>query len=165
MSGLSNQWVKIPPHVYTLNFMHLAEGDYTLKIRGKWEGTQQIACEKQLMIHVSPPFFRSWWAYLIYVLVIISLIYIYLSSAKSKLLLKTSLEYEKKEKDRIEQTNQSKLRFFTNISHEFRTPLTLILGQVDMLLQTSRVSPVVYRKILAIKRNASHMQNLITGVI
>ncbi|WP_455498779.1 hybrid sensor histidine kinase/response regulator transcription factor [Coprobacter sp.] len=165
MSGLSNQWVKIPPHVYTLNFMHLAEGDYTLKIRGKWEGTQQIACEKQLMIHVSPPFFRSWWAYLIYVLVIISLIYIYLSSAKSKLLLKTSLEYEKKEKDRIEQTNQSKLRFFTNISHEFRTPLTLILGQVDMLLQTSRVSPVVYRKILAIKRNASHMQNLITELL
>ncbi len=165
MSGLSNQWVKIPPHIYSLNFMHLAEGDYTLKIRGKWEGSQQIACEKQLLIHVSPPFYRSWWAYLVYILVIISLIYVYLCSAKSKLLLKTSLEYEKKEKDRIEQTNQSKLRFFTNISHEFRTPLTLILGQVDILLQTSRVSPVVYRKILAIKRNASHMQNLITELL
>lgn len=165
MSGLSDQWVKIPPRVYTLNFMHLAEGDYTLKIRGKWDGSQQIACERQLLIHVSPPFFRSWWAYLIYVLIIISLIYIYLSSVKSKLLLKTSLEYEKKEKDRIEHTNQSKLRFFTNISHEFRTPLTLILGQVDMLLQTSRVSPAVHRKILAIRRNASHMQNLITELL
>ena len=165
MFGLSNQWVKIPPHIYSLNFMHLAEGDYTLKIRGRWEGTQQIASEKQLLIHVSPPFYKSWWAYLIYIFVIISLIWVYLSSAKSKLLLKTSLEYEKKEKDRIEQTNQSKLRFFTNISHEFRTPLTLILGQVDMLLQTSRVSPVVYRKILAIKRNASHMQSLITELL
>ena len=112
-----------------------------------------------------PEEYESWWAYLIYIFVIISLIWVYLSSAKSKLLLKTSLEYEKKEKDRIEQTNQSKLRFFTNISHEFRTPLTLILGQVDMLLQTSRVSPVVYRKILAIKRNASHMQSLITELL
>lgn len=165
MSGLSNQWVKMPPHVYSLNFMHLAEGDYVLKIRGKWEGTQQIACEKQLLIHVSPPFYRSWWAYLIYVFIVISLIYIYLSSIKSKLLLRTSLEYEKKEKDRIEQTNQSKLCFFTNISHEFRTPLTLILGQVEMLLQTSRVSPAVYKKILAIKRNANHMQNLITELL
>ena len=165
MEGLSKQWVKIPPQVYKLHFMHLTEGDYTLKIRGKWEENQQIACEKQLMIHVSPPFYKSWWAYLIYASIIISLIYIYLSSAKSKLLLQTSLEYEKREKDRIEQTNQSKLRFFTNISHEFRTPLTLILGQVDMLLQTPQIAPTIYKKVLAIRRNASHMQNLITELL
>lgn len=49
--------------------------------------------------------------------------------------LKSSLEFERKEKERIEELNQVKLRFFTNISHEFRTPLTLILGQIEVLMQ------------------------------
>lgn len=165
MLPLSNQWAEIPSGTHRLNFMHLAEGGYTLKIRGRWIDSEHIICEKRLLINVSPPFYRSWWAILIYIGIAVALIYLYNSFTKSKLKLKTSLEYEKKEKENIEQSNQSKLRFFTNISHEFRTPLTLILGQIEMLLQITKVSPAAYKKILSIRRNANYMQNLITELL
>lgn len=84
---------------------------------------------------------------------------------RSKLLLKTSLEYEKKEKAHIEEVNQSKLRFLTNISHEFRTPLTLICGQADMLLQMQYIQPGVYNRILNIERNTLTMQHLISELL
>lgn len=57
------------------------------------------------------------------------------------------LKYEKKHADDIEQMNQFKLRFFTNISHEFRTPLSLIIGQMEMLL-SRQLSPEIYNKLL-----------------
>ena len=61
--------------------------------------------------------------------------------------LQTSLQFERKEKERTEELNQVKLRFFTNISHEFRTPLTLIIGQIEVLLQSNKLAPTIYNPI------------------
>ena len=118
-----------------------------------------------LLMQVFPPFYRAWYAYLFYVLLLVFLVWRYVVFTRSKLLLKTSLEYEKKQIEHIEEVNQSKLRFFTNISHEFRTPLTLIAGQVDMLMQMSNIQPTVFNRILNIKRNTLNMQNLINELL
>ena len=61
--------------------------------------------------------------------------------------------------------NQVKLRFFTNISHEFRTPLTLIIGQIENLLQLNKLSPSMYNRLLRIYKNASHMRTLISELL
>ena len=79
--------------------------------------------------------------------------------------MESSLEYEKKEKEHIEEVNQLKLRFFTNISHEFRTPLTLIASQVDMLLQQKKLQPAVFNRILSIGRNTRLLTNLINELL
>lgn len=79
--------------------------------------------------------------------------------------LRASLEYEKKEKKQIEELNQSKLRFFTNISHEFRTPLTLIVSQLEMLMERSDIQPLVYSKLVNIHRNTLRMKRLITELL
>ena len=81
------------------------------------------------------------------------------------LFLKTSLDFELREKQYIEEMNQSKLRFFTNISHEIRTPITLILGQVDLLLNSGRLSTYAYSKLLNIHKNAGNLKNLITELL
>lgn len=67
-------------------------------------------------------------------------------------MLALSLAEEKNEKERIEEVNKMKLRFFTNISHEFRTPLTLIIGQVEMLLQMEKLAPVVNKRLRGIHK-------------
>ena len=82
-----------------------------------------------------------------------------------RLFLKTSLDFELREKQYIEEMNQSKLRFFTNISHEIRTPITLILGQVDLLLNSGRLSTYAYSKLLNIHKNAGNLKNLITELL
>ena len=78
--------------------------------------------------------------------------------------LRSSLEFERKEKERIEELNQVKLRFFTNISHEFRTPLTLILGQIEVLMQMD-LGTTIYNRIQRIYKNAWHMRNLISELL
>lgn len=56
------------------------------------------------------------------------------------------------------------MRFFTNISHEFRTPLTLILGQIEVLMQMD-LGTTVYNRIQRIYKNAWHMQDLISELL
>ena len=80
-------------------------------------------------------------------------------------MLQTSLEMERKEKDAIEELNQAKLQFFSNISHEFRTPLTLIISQIELLLQSSSLSPSIYNKLLKVYKNTYHMRNLISELL
>lgn len=79
--------------------------------------------------------------------------------------LALSLAAEKNEKERIEEVNKMKLRFFTNISHEFRTPLTLIIGQVEMLLQMEKLAPAVNKRLHGIYRNAINLRLLITELL
>ncbi len=163
--GLSENWSELPTGINKLNFMNLNPGKYRLLVQAISPVNQTELANTFLNLHVFPPFYRSWYAYLFYVVLIVLLVWRYIVFTRSKLLLKTSLEYEKKQIEHIEEVNQSKLRFFTNISHEFRTPLTLIAGQVDMLLQMSNVQPTVFNRILNIKRNTLNMQNLINELL
>ncbi|GAB1415255.1 two-component regulator propeller domain-containing protein [Paludibacter sp.] len=165
LEGLSNDWTELPMGLNKLNFLNLNPGKYRLQVQAISSVNKEPVANTYLQIIVAPPFYKSWYAYLLYILLIIFLVWRYVVFIRSKLILKTSLEYEKKEKAHIEEVNKSKLRFFTNISHEFRTPLTLISGQVDMLLQMSNIQPTVYNRILNIKRNTLNMQNLISELL
>ena len=165
LEGFSDAWTELPQGISKLNFMNLGSGKYKLVVQAISPVDKQILTSTDLNIRVYPPFYLAWYAYLFYVLLIILIVRWYINFSRSRLLLETSLSYEKKEKEHIEEVNQSKLRFFTNISHEFRTPLTLIKGQVDMLLQMHNIQPTVYNRILSIKRNTLNMQSLINELL
>ena len=93
--------------------------------------------ERKLNIIINPPFYQTPLAYILYVLLTILLLY----EAYQVIILRSSLKIAKEQKRNMEQLNQSKLRFFTNISHEFKTPLTLISNQVELLLQSKNIPP------------------------
>ena len=116
-------------------------------------------------ITIHSPFYATPLFYLLYVLVGGGLIYGFFRFKQSQLLLRTSLQYERKEKERIEELNQAKLQFFSNISHEFRTPLTLIISQIELLLQSSSLAPSTYNKLLKIYRNTHSMRALISELL
>lgn len=147
----------------TVTYTNLPPGDYTLKVRSM-ENKESLKDAICLNIHVSAPFYATIWAYLFYVLCLTALMVAFVRFKTRQAALRSSLEFERKEKERIEELNQVKLRFFTNISHEFRTPLTLILGQIEVLMQMD-LGTTIYNRIQRIYKNAWHMRNLISELL
>jgi len=162
LDGFSNIWTTIRGQ-NSITYTNLNPGSYTLIIKpGK---KSNLYREFRLNIKVLPPFYKTIWAYLIYIL-ILGLIVNYLNIIyKTRIKLQESIKYEQERIKDIENLNQLKLRFFTNISHEFRTPLTLILGQLEMLLQVRSFAPSVYNKILGIYNNSLQLGELITELL
>lgn len=163
LEGFDERWIKTFDHqtMYT----NITPGSYILKIREVKQNAKHQPQIISMNIKVLPPFYATPLFYFIYFIIIIGILYSIFRFKQSKLLLKTSLEIEKKEKEKISEINQAKLQFFANISHEFRTPLTLILSQIDLLLQSHSLAPIVYNKLLRINRNAQHMRGLISELL
>ena len=106
----------------------LVPGTYTFKIKttnsdGLWN--ENI---KTITFRIKPPFWKTWWAYLLYTALILSILYVTRQLIVFRIQMQNKLKFEQLEREKLEELNQSKMQFFSNVSHEFRTPLTLILG-------------------------------------
>ncbi|MBR8704266.1 hybrid sensor histidine kinase/response regulator transcription factor [Bacteroides pyogenes] len=159
LEGFSDEWT--PAYRNIITYTNLNPGRYTLIVKSRRNDINQA----KLSIRILPPWYKSWWAYLIYIVITGSLLLYLIRSYKSRIKLRESLKYEQKHTADIEALNQSKLRFFTNISHEFRTPLTLIVAQVETLLQVSTFTPTIYNKILGIYKSSIQLRELITELL
>lgn len=133
------------------NYSRLMEGRYTMRIKSTNEEGIWNTAEKTIEIVVLPPWFRTWWAYLLYALAGFGIIYVYLyyKSRQSKLLYEVKIAQYQAEKEK--EMNEKKLSFFTNVSHEFRSPLSLIVNPIKGLIEgkekltdTSQLN-IVYR--------------------
>jgi Signal transduction histidine kinase len=163
LEGFSDKWINTQGN-NIITYTNLNPGEYTLVVR-VCSGNKVIGHEAKLNIEIRPPFYRTIYAYLFY-LIVIGVITYYLNKIyKERIKLQESLKYEQKHIQDVEKLNQSKLRFFTDISHEFRTPLTLITGQVEMLLQYQSFTPAIYNKVLGIYKSSMQLKELITELL
>ena len=160
LEGFSDDWHQVhgsPIITYT----NLSAGYYRLHVRPVGNDLPQLSMD----ITIRPPFYKSVWAYLIYFVLLALFVYYLMHTYKARVKLRASLSYEKKHLHDIQEMNQSKLRFFTSISHEFRTPLTLILGQLEALMQISKLQPVAYSKLLLAYKSSMQLKNLINELL
>lgn len=162
LKGFSDKWISTHGN-NIITYTNLNPGKYTLLVRA--HKGDVIGPEAKLEIEILPPFYKTIWAYLLYIAIAGTIAYYIKKSYKERIRLQESLKYEQKHIQDIELLNQSKLRFFTNISHEFRTPLTLIIGQVEMLLQYQSFTPAIYNKVLGIYKNSVQLRELITELL
>ena len=119
-------------------YTNLDPGSYTFMVKatnadGIWSDTPTT-----LSFEILPPFWKTWWAYSFYMIAFIGLIYGLIRAFIIRERLKANLKLEKLETQKIQEINTMRTRFFTNISHEFRTPLTLISGPVNDLLKDAK---------------------------
>ena len=163
--GLSNEWVPLMEGISEINLISIEPGSYQLELVAASPGSKAVLGRAEIPFQVTPPFYKSTVAYLIYILAGLLLISFYIRYITYKVRLESSLAFEKKEKEHIEAVNKSKLQFFTNISHEFRTPLTLITTQAEMLMQQGKLQPADKKRIVSISRNTAQMKNLINELL
>ena len=130
--GVDNDWVESGTR-RSATYLHLPSGKYIFKVQGS--NSQGIWSDKiaELQITVLPPWWRSWWAYGCYALLIGLGIRAYLKFTVNRAKLKSQLNFEQLEAKRIKELDTVKTQLYTNITHEFRTPLTVILGMAQQV--------------------------------
>ena len=163
LDGFSKEWTQMHGQ-NTITYTNLPAGDYTLIVKPVGED-YVYQSEYRMGITVLPPFYKTVWAYLIYLFVVGIVLFYAVKAYNARIRLSESLKYEQQHIRDVEELNQSKLRFFTNISHEFRTPLTIIVGQIEMLLKGQSFSPSVYNKLLNIYKNGIQLRELINELL
>ncbi len=162
LEGFNEHWVTA--NGFSIPYTNINSGEYTLVVREKPKRNEEVK-QTRLHIIVNPPYYASRLAYFLYAVLIVLLISGIILFNRSKALLRASLQVERKEKQQINALNQSKLRFFTNISHEFRTPLTLIINHTDMIQHAKDIPPTVQNHIFKIKKHTSRMRHLINELL
>ncbi|MEC3907029.1 two-component regulator propeller domain-containing protein [Tamlana sp. 2201CG12-4] len=161
--GLYDKWINTSSNqvFYTIQ----NPGNYIFEIKASNQDTKLNKNTTKLNIIVQPAPWRTWWAFVIYGLVIFSALFLLLWASKSREELRHKLELEHFEKVRNEEDNKAKLQFFTNISHEFRTPLTLIIGSIQQLIEDYKGTNIIYKKLLIIENNSSQLLKLINRLL
>ena len=164
LKGLSDQWVNNGSES-GVSFTNMAPGEYTLLVKYYNSVFDKESDVYSLVIRIGDPWYASWWAYLIYALCLLLLAallirsFILRSKRKKQELLN---EIEKRHQKNV---FESKLRFFTNIAHEFCTPLTLIYGPCGRILSSKGLSKFVVDYVQMIQTNAERLNNLIHELI
>jgi ligand-binding sensor domain-containing protein/signal transduction histidine kinase/DNA-binding response OmpR family regulator len=164
LEGFDKDW-NYPGHEHKAVYTNLDPGEYVFKVIASnnddvWnkEGTS-------LKILISPPFWKTKLAYLIYLLLLVFILYYIYREIKARERLKNEIVFQKLTAEKIEELNRMKLNFFTNISHELRTPLSLIIDPLRKII-SEKVSAVQTKALseLAFK-NASRLSKLVSQLL
>lgn len=165
LEGLDSDWIKARGENNHISYNKLPAGKYTLKIKG--QNSDGIDCKNEIRlgIEVKPPFLRSNTAYLLYSIALLCIIflsiryYIIRSHKKQKKnLMKLTREKEK-------ELYNSKIEFFTNIAHEIRTPLSLIIGPLDHLMKTTDINDKYGDYLNIIEHNYKRLYTLVNQLL
>ncbi|MEM9830912.1 MAG: two-component regulator propeller domain-containing protein [Bacteroidota bacterium] len=158
MEGFEDRWNEVQ-NQRSATYTNLSPGNYTFRIKAS-NGDESWSEEKQIQLTVLPPFWLSNWALALYGLLLLGAVYLYRRYLIHRHQEKMVLQLERVEREKMEELNQHKLNFFTYISHEFKTPLTLIIASIDKLLSRSG-SPESSTGFQLIKKNATRLHFLI----
>lgn len=164
LQGFQEDWVQLGTS-NTIVFSNLPTGNYTLKV--KCSNAEKIWSDDYITIPIrmNPPWWQSVYAYLSYVLLFILFFLGVLRFIKYQMKVKQDIRLKELEKEKAEEIHQAKLRFFTNIAHEFSNLLTLIYGPCEQLLKTNADDNFSQKYISIIKSNSERMQRLIKQLI
>lgn len=163
LSGWDNRW-SYPSKIKTANYSRLSEGVYILNIMSTNEDGIGKPSYRTIKIIVLPPFYRTWWAYALYFLSLSGLIFAYNTYRVKQTQLKHEVEIANIKIEKEKDINERKLSFFTNISHEFRTPLTLIINPLKDFLY-GKQADVHQSDLHTVYRNANRLLSLVDQLL
>jgi signal transduction histidine kinase/ligand-binding sensor domain-containing protein/DNA-binding response OmpR family regulator len=159
-----NHWIDAGTQNYAA-YTKIPAGNYIFEVIGCNNDNLWNKKPVKLKITISPPIWLSGYAYLTYLLMITLILYFIRKEVLERQRYKKELLLERLVHESEAQVHEMKMRFFTNISHEFRTPLTLIASPVNLLLTKFSFEPIVREHLLTMQRNSNRLLRLINQLI
>ncbi|MDR3195024.1 MAG: response regulator, partial [Tannerella sp.] len=157
LEGFEADWNPASRHNIA-TYRNVPAGTYTFKVKGSNSLGVWVDSNTTLKITVTPPFWKSFWAYVVYCVLLLVAAGFALRIVMQINRLHTDMKVE-------HQLTEHKLRFFTNISHEFRTPLTIIRGSIENLTALTGVPAPVARQVHQISKSAARLLRLIDQLL
>ncbi len=146
-----------------VNYTNLFPGTYIFEIKTADQTKEGIPT--RLTVHISSPWYLTWFAYLSYAILFFTILYLSVYAYLKRIELKREKEVSEFKIQKEHELSEKKLEFFTNVSHDLKTPLTLIDAPVNDLLQSENLLPEQVNKLIIINRNAKRLYKLINDLL
>ncbi|MDZ7313942.1 MAG: ATP-binding protein [candidate division KSB1 bacterium] len=163
MEGFIDDWIYLG-NKHDVNFTNLSPGKYVFRVKGSNHDGVWNEEGASIKVIITPPWWKTWWAYALYVTLLALTLYVLRLYDLRRQRLKHQLELEHVHAAKLEELDRVKSHFFANISHEFRTPLTLILGPLEKLIAEAREIDLK-QQYQVMRRSGQRLLNLINQLL
>lgn len=162
----NTEWIYTDSKDRKAVYTRVPAGEYTFEVKATYNSRDWPEKSKQIIVRILPPWWLTWWAILSYVIFGVVIILLVIRFQWKRFQLKQRLAHEQKEAEQMKSMDLMKSRFFSNITHEFRTPLTLIIGPAEQILKQQGLNETFTRKqVEIISRNSKKFLQLVNQLL
>ncbi|MDO9633698.1 MAG: two-component regulator propeller domain-containing protein [Paludibacter sp.] len=156
LEGFDKNWNYVENNLRAY-YTNLPPGKYRFLLKASFN--DEVWSNEMVMMDfsVTPPLWKTWWAYLIYVIVFLTIVSVFIHYLKVELRLKNDIILQKEKQMNMEKLHDDRMMLFTNLSHELRTPLSLIIGPLESLLSDSKLAGRAQSSLELILKNARRL--------
>lgn len=164
LEGFDTDWNCVGP-AHSATYTNLDPGHYVFVVKASNNDGIWSESPARLEITIRPALWKTWWAMAIYVVLLSATIFFLVSIRTERIKMKNQLALERVAREREHELSESKAQFFTNISHEFRTPLSLLLMPLESLVTGDQIPLAAKERIQTAYRNADKMMRLVNELM
>lgn len=165
LKGFETMWHERIDANTRITYRNMLPGTYTLQVKAANKDNVWNPSVRKMNITILPPWWKTKWAYFIYILLYGALSYLIILKFRQHEAKKQKKKIDEISKAKDEELNEQKLRFFTNISHDLRTPLTLILGPLEDILSKEQSDTWLNKQHRVMHKNASLLLRLVNQIL
>ena len=164
LDGLENDWNEVG-NIRSANYTNLKEGKYTFMVKAANNDQLWNHQPTTLSIVVKPPLWKSWWAIVFYICIIMTGLFIIRHISHKSAQMKGEIKFRQLEKEKLAEVHKLKLQSFTDVSHEFRTPLTLIIDPLQQIMERFKGDNQVKKQLDIMHTNTRRLLLLINQIL
>jgi len=165
LEGFEDDWNKTSAQNRHANYTNLRHGKYLLKVMATNEDGIWEENVTELFIQIATPFYLRWYAYVVYILIAVAVMFFFRFFSIIQYKTKDKLILENEHNKKLRGLDELRANFFINISHDLRTPLTLIREPIRSILRSNDVNITQRKKLMLAEKNAEHLNHLVEQLL